>query len=243
MKGFRNIFLAILVPLVVSGCATTNGKANICKVVGGVAGGALGAAVQSTVMVVPGIAAGAIFGHVLCMEGDADGDGVSDSRDLCPNTPKNAVVNKDGCPDSDKDGVFDNGDQCPNTPLGVKVDDKGCAINVCGETLANLQSDVYFGFGKCSIDAETALDDVVKKLKDTNIKVHIEGHTDSIGSDKSNLALSQCRADAVKGYLVSHGVGGDITTEGKGETSPIASNETEAGRAENRRVKITVACN
>jgi OOP family OmpA-OmpF porin len=64
-----------------------------------------------------------------CMEKDSDGDGVPDSRDRCPNTPKGAPVDSDGCPlDSDGDGVPDYRDNCPGTPKGAKVDPNGCEI-------------------------------------------------------------------------------------------------------------------
>ena len=71
--------------------------------------------------------------------------------------------------------------------------------------------------------------------------VDIVGHTDNTGSDAINYPLSQRRADSTKNYLVAKGVSSSrITTAGKGSTQPIASNATEAGRAENRRVEIFV---
>ena len=70
-------------------------------------------------------------------------------------------------------------------------------------------------------------------------EVLIVGHTDNVGSDAYNQALSQRRSDSARSYLVSMGIdGGRIRTEGRGESEPIASNETEEGRAENRRVEI-----
>nr|VFK53311.1 MAG: OmpA-OmpF porin, OOP family [Candidatus Kentron sp. TC] len=243
MKSLRNVLLILLAPLVMLGCATTGGNSTVCTIVGGVTGGAIGATAEKAIWSVPGAIAGAVLGYALCQEGDADGDGVPDSKDLCKKTPPNTKVNKDGCSDFDKDGVFNNKDQCPNTPPGIKVDKKGCAI--CGQIIANLPGDVSFGSDKCNLneDAKGSLGIVIKALKGTNTQVDIEGHTDSTGSDKHNLALSQCRANSVKDYLVSSGIGGsNITTIGKGETFPKASNETEAGRAENRRAKIIVTC-
>jgi outer membrane protein OmpA-like peptidoglycan-associated protein len=79
----------------------------------------------------------------------------------------------------------------------------------------------------------------VKKYPDA--KVAVEGHTDSKGTDKYNLKLSQRRADAVKKYLVDKGEKADrITAEGKGEAYPIADNKTEKGRFENRRVEVLI---
>jgi len=69
----------------------------------------------------------------------------------------------------------------------------------------------------------------------------IEGHTDSVGSDSSNLDLSQRRADAVRDFLMQNGVkASQITTRGYGKASPIASNDTAAGRQQNRRVEIII---
>ena len=65
---------------------------------------------------------------------DSDHDGVPDDKDLCPDTPRGAIVDAHGCPmDSDHDGVPDGIDQCPNTPLGAKVDAKGCPIDSDGD--------------------------------------------------------------------------------------------------------------
>jgi outer membrane protein OmpA-like peptidoglycan-associated protein len=69
----------------------------------------------------------------------------------------------------------------------------------------------------------------------------IEGHTDSVGSDPSNQVLSKNRADAVKRWLVDHGIpSGLITARGRGQTAPIASNGTAEGRQKNRRVEIRI---
>lgn len=70
----------------------------------------------------------------------------------------------------------------------------------------------------------------------------IEGHTDSVGSDSFNQVLSQNRADAVKAFLLNQGVASNrITAVGKGESSPIASNDTSSGRQMNRRVEVIIA--
>lgn len=62
--------------------------------------------------------------------GDADGDGVSDKDDRCPNTPRGADVDSRGCPsDSDDDGVYDGIDRCPDSPRGVRVDRRGCGVD------------------------------------------------------------------------------------------------------------------
>ena len=73
------------------------------------------------------------------------------------------------------------------------------------------------------------------------MKIRIEGHTDNVGGEKMNLTLSQKRADAVKGYLIKKGIElKRLESRGFGPTKPIASNKTEKGRAQNRRVVIKV---
>jgi OOP family OmpA-OmpF porin len=92
--------------------------------------------------------------------------------------------------------------------------------------------------------AQDQLDQVAKALKDQGeIKpMVVEGYTDSVGTDASNLTLSKNRAEAVRAYLVSKGIPSDkISSVGKGKANPVASNVTADGRANNRRVEIVIA--
>ena len=104
--------------------------------------------------------------------------------------------------------------------------------------------DVLFATGKADLSANA--DKSVAKLaeflkKNPNRNVLIEGHTDSVGKDDSNLALSQKRADSVKDKLVAGGIeAGRITTVGYGKKFPMASNDTKAGKAQNRRVEVVI---
>jgi OOP family OmpA-OmpF porin len=99
-----------------------------------------------------------------------------------------------------------------------------------------------FEFDKSSLTAgaRDTLQAVVTTLKNfPDAKIEIQGHTDAIGSETYNQALSERRANAVRDYLVSQGIGaGRITTIGYGETQPTATNDTAEGRALNRRVVI-----
>ncbi len=105
-------------------------------------------------------------------------------------------------------------------------------------------ADVFFDFDKSVLKPEgkARLDELVTKLGGTTLEVIIAiGHTDSIGGDAYNQALSVRRAEAVKAYLVSKGIEPNrIYTEGKGKSQPIASNSTDAGRAKNRRTEIEI---
>ena len=105
-------------------------------------------------------------------------------------------------------------------------------------------ADVFFDFDKAVLKPEgkARLDELVTKLGGTTLEVIIAiGHTDSVGGDTYNQALSVRRAEAVKAYLVSKGIEPNrIYTEGKGKTQPIASNATDAGRAKNRRTEIEI---
>jgi len=107
-----------------------------------------------------------------------------------------------------------------------------------------LQADAFFDFDKSTLKAEgkAKLDDLASKLGQVNVETIVAtGHTDSVGSEKYNMALSLRRANAVKAYLVSKGVAADrILVEGKGKLQPVASNKTAAGRAQNRRVVVEV---
>jgi outer membrane protein OmpA-like peptidoglycan-associated protein len=117
-------------------------------------------------------------------------------------------------------------------------------VEVTKERL-ELKESVLFQAGKAVIDARSnsLLDEVAAALVGhPEVKhVKIEGHTDSRGNAKSNLKLSKVRAEAVRKYLVKHGVeAGRLSAEGFGQTRPIDSNKTEAGRVKNRRVDFII---
>ncbi len=104
--------------------------------------------------------------------------------------------------------------------------------------------DVLFAFGKAEISAGAVrnVDKLAQYLeKHLERNLLIEGHTDSIGSDEFNLALSQKRADAVKEVLTAKGINPDrIVTKGYGKEFPVAANDTDSGRQLNRRVEVVI---
>ncbi|AJE02261.1 outer membrane beta-barrel domain-containing protein [Geobacter pickeringii] len=197
---------------------------------------------------------------------DSDGDGVPDTLDKCPDTPKGVAVDKDGCPkDSDGDGVPDYLDKCPDTPKGVAVDKDGCPkdsdgdgvpdyLDKCPDTPRGLKVDKDGCPEKVSIDLKIEFDtdkavvkakynDEIKRVADfmtqyPETKAVIEGHTDNKGSAAYNLKLSERRAAAVRAYLIEKfGIDASrVAAKGYGLTKPIADNATEAGRQKNRRV-------
>jgi OOP family OmpA-OmpF porin len=143
--------------------------------------------------------------------------------------------------DSDGDGVPDSADRCPDTPAGVAVDEKGCPVEPV------ILRGVEFETASATL-TEGSLP-VLKGVAD-DLKLHplvhveLQGHTDSRGADDYNLELSQRRADSVRDYLIAQGVSGTrLVARGYGETQPIGANNTAAGRAQNRRVVMTVTAN
>jgi OOP family OmpA-OmpF porin len=136
--------------------------------------------------------------------------------------------------DSDGDGVMDDVDQCPGTPAGVTVDARGCWV------IKNLR----FAFDSSKIEPQyyDELNEVAARLKQVgpDVNVSIDGHTDSVGPDAYNQALSERRANSVRDYLVSQGVpAAQLTTRGFGESQPAYSNDTKDGRAGNRRTELS----
>ena len=166
---------------------------------------------------------------------DGDHDGVPDRLDKCPDTPKGAIIDGQGCPiDSDRDGVIDLDDTCPGTPGGFKVDAAGCPI------AKTLKLNFETNSPKIAEASLESVDDFARFLAESPAyKIVIVGHTDSIGNNADNMALSKARAERVKARLVEDGINADrIRAEGKGETQPVADNGTEAGRTQNRRVEV-----
>lgn len=123
----------------------------------------------------------------------------------------------------------------PPPPPPPPVKPAPTKISLQAETLFDFDKSIVKPGGKAAIDAELA------KLGPSGSieSITVTGHTDSIGTDKYNQKLSERRANAVKAYLVSKGLADTkITTVGKGESQPVASNKTKAGRAQNRRVEV-----
>jgi OOP family OmpA-OmpF porin len=142
-------------------------------------------------------------------------------------------------------------DKCPNTPAGTKVDGSGCPLakpvvyvteedkRVVKDAINNLE----FDLGKATIRPKSfpSLDRVAKLLTDKNFSLKLAGHTDNTGSDALNLRLSKDRAESIKAYLVSKGANASrIEATGYGESQPIATNKTAAGRQQNRRVEFKI---
>jgi len=140
--------------------------------------------------------------------------------------------------------VLDKDDKCPDTPGTVAND--GCP-EVTAVVIAELNEyskTVLFDVNKSTIRPESeealeAIHDIMHEYDNTIF--HIEGHTDSQGSDEYNLKLSKERAASVKDWLVRNGIPASrLTSEGYGESRPIAPNTTAAGRQQNRRVEISL---
>jgi OmpA-OmpF porin, OOP family len=120
--------------------------------------------------------------------------------------------------------------------LGAEVSATEVRIRLSGSVLFDFDSDVV------RPDAERTLAEVLEVLRShPGRAVRIEGHTDSIATDAYNLALSDRRATAVRGWLVAHGAQANtLATQGFGESRPVAANDTAAGRQRNRRVEIVI---
>ncbi|MBK9730560.1 MAG: OmpA family protein [Chitinophagaceae bacterium] len=170
-----------------------------------------------------------------CPIPDSDGDSFNDEQDQCPTVPGVAAYNGCPIPDSDTDGILDPDDACP-TIAGV-VENGGCPA-VEKFSASNIQ----FVSGSAQLTSKAIgslvpLIDYLNKYPD--LKMEINGHTDDAGKDEANQKLSEDRAAAVKNQLIKKGIdAARLTSQGFGETQPVADNTTPAGRAANRRVEL-----
>jgi outer membrane protein OmpA-like peptidoglycan-associated protein len=198
-----------------------------CAAVGGVGGAALGAIESSSwagwgALLGGGLAAGYCWAHG---DGDEDGDGVPDSRDKCPGTPRGVQVDANGCP-----------------PEPVAVVEE---VVVVKEEVIVIR-DVLFEFDSARLTTadKLRLDKIATRLKAEapSARLSVTGHTDSRGSDAYNQKLSERRAHSVTDYLVESGIARSsfVSVQGAGETQPVADNNTADGRAMNRRVEIRI---
>ena len=178
---------------------------------------------------------------------DSDNDGIADDLDRCPLQAEDidGFQDEDGCPDldNDLDGIPDETDQCPNAPetFNGYMDEDGCPDERPIEQQFVLKG-VTFESGSAALtpDSYRVLDEVVRSLMAyPEVRVEIQGYTDSVGKASLNQSLSQKRADSVKQYLVNAGIDpARMVSKGYGEDSPIADNSTPAGRAQNRRIEF-----
>jgi OOP family OmpA-OmpF porin len=140
------------------------------------------------------------------------------------------------CADSDGDGVCDFQDVCPNTPEGAPVDSRGCWIAAYSQ---------FFDFDKAVVKSAFVprlqyAAEIIKKNPQLG-EIIIAGHTDNKGTDAYNLDLGRRRAQAVMDILVKNGAPAErLKVESFGKTRPVAENNTEEGRAQNRRVEFHV---
>ncbi len=231
----RTVLPVVLLGSLLTGCAThSDGTAPlnqrtwpICSVIGGLVGGGLGA-LESGGWAAGGAALGILTGGLICyaQDGDEDDDGVFDRRDRCPDTPANTPVEHHGCP-------------LPQYPASVKPEPVQSEVITLSDA-----GDVLFAFNQSDLTpaAQSKLDSLMPKLQSADVvSIKVIGHTDSVGSDTYNQALSERRASSVAAYLLSQGVAPNkLTSEGKGQSQPVADNETEEGRAKNRRVELHI---
>lgn len=147
--------------------------------------------------------------------------------------------------DSDGDGVMDDDDLCPGTPAGAEVDSRGCEIVQEVVETASVELKVNFGFNSDVVTEQYMQDlgglaEFLGQFEE--LELEIEGHTDSVGDAGYNQVLSERRANAVKAVLADKfGIAESrMTAIGYGEAEPVETNDTDAGRAENRRVMATL---
>ncbi|MDD1015777.1 OmpA family protein [Pseudomonas rubra] len=228
MSIVRTALPLVLLTSVLTGCAGLQ-KTDWpkCAAVGGVGGAALGAIESSSwagwgALLGAGMAAGYCWAHG---DGDEDGDGVPDSRDKCPGTPRGVQVDANGCP-----------------PEPVAVVEE---VAVVKEEVIVIR-DVHFQFDSAKLTAKDKerLNTIATRLKNEapSARLSVTGHTDSKGSDTYNKKLSQHRAQSVTDYLIESGVprSSFVSVQGAGETQPVADNATADGRAQNRRTEIRI---
>ncbi|MEO1516456.1 MAG: OmpA family protein [Bacteroidota bacterium] len=205
-----------------------------------------------------------------CPLADGDNDGVVDAEDDCPTEPgpaalngcpdndSDGVVNKDdkcpdqagspelfGCPDTDSDGVADPDDKCP-TKAGP-ASNKGCPEieKEEKEVLEFAMQAVQFQTSRATLKSSSfeVLDQVVAIMKKyPAYSLTISGHTDSIGDSETNQLLSERRAKACYDYILSQGIAASrLSSQGFGESQPIADNRYKEGRSKNRRVEFDLS--
>jgi outer membrane protein OmpA-like peptidoglycan-associated protein len=180
-----------------------------------------------------------------CPVVDQDRDGVLDPEDRCPTVA--GLKENAGCPDADRDGdtIPDRLDKCADQfgPPPEGCPKKYTLVEVKKERI-EIRQQVHFATAKFRVlpGSFPLLNQVSQVLNDfPKMRISIEGHTDSVGKEASNMRLSHKRAEAVLNYLVSKGISPErMDATGFGPTKPVASNRTARGRAQNRRTEFRI---
>ena len=195
------------------------------------------------------------------LQSDDDGDGVADSEDRCPNTPATAAIDKFGCSIKD-DRLYMEEQKAPytnwssQTPMQPQTEIVYDSVDVTNTPIATSAHsfrtlpktrkilNIHFELNSDKVAKESKA--IIRKFvmavnKTSFSKIVVEGYTDSTGNYAKNIELSKRRAEAVKRFMIQYGVDSSrIKSLGKGSLSPIESNDTEFGRARNRRIEIVV---
>ena len=197
--------------------------------------------------------------HHGCPIKDRDGDGIPDDVDQCPDIPEDfdGVSDEDGCPenerrkdtpasrDRDGDGVVDAADQCPDL---AGLTPSGCPKRVLVEktdTQIRIKQAIVFDAGKSSMTPGVS-DEILDQVADImraypGIAIAVEGHSDNAGDPKTNLKLTEDRANVVRTALIGRGINPNrLTSQGWGHAKPITTNKTSSGRALNRRIEFNI---
>ena len=187
-----------------------------------------------------------------CPDFDNDEDGIGDVNDECPGKAEDddGFEDKDGCPDydNDQDGILDGKDNCPNAAevLNGFQDEDGCPDDI-PEALQKFTGaipDIQFKVNSDELlsSSYNILNQAASVLQEfQEVSIEIQGHASSEGDDDYNLQLSQRRAESVRRYLMGRGVDASrLTAMGYGETQPVDTNKTDAGRKRNRRVEFVI---
>ncbi|HRI66134.1 MAG TPA: OmpA family protein [Polyangium sp.] len=185
---------------------------------------------------------------------DKDSDTILDKDDACPDVPgvKSEDPAKNGCPsDRDGDGITDAEDACPDQK-GSSDEDKskhGCPHVTVTKTEIVISRQVKFKFGESTLKhtVDPVSDDLLTEVRDAIVnhpeieQVEVQGHTDNVGKDEVNRQLAFERAEAVRRWLVQRGIApAKLFAKGYGSSTPVASNDTEEGRQQNRRVQFII---
>jgi outer membrane protein OmpA-like peptidoglycan-associated protein len=192
-----------------------------------------------------------------CPKRDSDGDGIPDHLDACPDLP--GVASQDpklnGCPDPDRDhdGIPNEKDKCPDQPETYNgfQDEDGCPdvapvkVEVRSDQIV-VNENINFAFNSDVIAGSRSFEalNLVAEAMQTHAEIkrlEVAGHTDDQGTRDFNLDLSRRRAASVVTYLAGRGIDkGRLVSNGYGPDKPVAPNDTEQGRAANRRVQFNI---